>query len=178
MSAGAGRPWIRLYTDHPINRQAQINLYLHYLCHNLVRELVKLALELTGGKPEVVYNPRTETGPARMRADLTLAHECLGYQPTVGLEHRHGGGGERFGVRSDAEEGIGVDPDQSLLCLHRGRGDLRGFGRLGFDLYRRRGLLDSPGAAGQDKNQEDENQTLVFHYTLSSHESRGPFTVR
>jgi hypothetical protein len=39
------RPWIRLYTDHPLNRQAQINLYLHYLCHNLVRELVKLQVE-------------------------------------------------------------------------------------------------------------------------------------
>jgi len=39
------RPWIRLYTDHPLSRQAQINLYLHYLCHNLVRELVKLQVE-------------------------------------------------------------------------------------------------------------------------------------
>jgi hypothetical protein len=39
------RPWVRLYTDHPLSRQAQINLYLHYLCHNLVRELVKLQLE-------------------------------------------------------------------------------------------------------------------------------------
>ncbi len=39
------RPWIRLYTDHPLSRQAQINLYLHYLCHNLVRELVRLQVE-------------------------------------------------------------------------------------------------------------------------------------
>ncbi len=39
------RPWIRLYTDHPLNRQAQINLYFHYLCHNLVRELVRLQIE-------------------------------------------------------------------------------------------------------------------------------------
>jgi hypothetical protein len=39
------RPWIRLYTDHPLSRQAQINLYMHYLCHNLVRELVKLQVE-------------------------------------------------------------------------------------------------------------------------------------
>ncbi len=36
---------MRLYTDHPLSRQAQINLYLHYLCHNLVRELVKLQVE-------------------------------------------------------------------------------------------------------------------------------------
>ncbi len=39
------RPWVRLYTDHPLSRQAQINLYVHYLCHNLVRELVKLQVE-------------------------------------------------------------------------------------------------------------------------------------
>jgi hypothetical protein len=39
------RPWVRLYTDQPLNRQAQINLYLHYLCHNLVRELVRLQIQ-------------------------------------------------------------------------------------------------------------------------------------
>ena len=41
------RPWVRLYTDHPLSRQAQINLYLHYLTHNLVRELVRLQIEHT-----------------------------------------------------------------------------------------------------------------------------------
>jgi hypothetical protein len=41
----AVRPLVRLYTDHVLSRQAQINLYLHYLCHNLVRELVRLQLE-------------------------------------------------------------------------------------------------------------------------------------
>jgi hypothetical protein len=40
-------PWVRLYTDGPLGRQAQINLYLHYLCHNLVREVVRLQLETT-----------------------------------------------------------------------------------------------------------------------------------
>jgi len=39
------RPWIRLYTDHPLSRQAQINVYLHDLGHNLVRELVRLQVE-------------------------------------------------------------------------------------------------------------------------------------
>jgi hypothetical protein len=39
------RPWVRLYTDHPLGRQAQINLYLHYLGTNLVRELVRLQIE-------------------------------------------------------------------------------------------------------------------------------------
>jgi UDP-glucose 4-epimerase len=51
-----------------------------------VRELVRLAIDITGGKPEVVTNPRTERGPARMRADLTLARALLGYQTTVALE--------------------------------------------------------------------------------------------
>jgi hypothetical protein len=39
------RPWVRLYTDQPLSRQAQINVYLHYLCHNLVREVVRLQVE-------------------------------------------------------------------------------------------------------------------------------------
>ncbi len=51
-----------------------------------VRELVNLALEVTGGKPEVVYNPRNEGGPRRMRADLRLAEELLGYHPEIDLK--------------------------------------------------------------------------------------------
>jgi len=41
------RPLVRLYTDHVLSRQAQINLYLRYLCHNLVREMVRHQLEQT-----------------------------------------------------------------------------------------------------------------------------------
>ena len=51
-----------------------------------VRELVRMVMELTGSHPEVVYNPRIEIGPAHMCADLTLARERLGYQPTIALE--------------------------------------------------------------------------------------------
>lgn len=51
-----------------------------------VRELVRLALEVTGGHPQVVYNPRTERGPERMCADLSVAQQKLGYQATVSLE--------------------------------------------------------------------------------------------
>ncbi len=51
-----------------------------------VRELVRLVLEITGSHPQVVYNPRTERGPGRMCADLTLAREKLAYAPTVPLE--------------------------------------------------------------------------------------------
>lgn len=40
------RPFIRLYTDHVFNRQAQINLYLAHLLHDNVRETARLQVEL------------------------------------------------------------------------------------------------------------------------------------
>jgi hypothetical protein len=42
----AVRPFVRLYTDHLLNRQAQINLYLAHLLHNNVRETARLQVEL------------------------------------------------------------------------------------------------------------------------------------
>ncbi len=51
-----------------------------------VRALVKHAIEATGGNPEVVYNPQSEGGPARLCADLTLAAEKLNYHPSISLE--------------------------------------------------------------------------------------------
>ncbi len=39
------RPVVRLYTDHILSRQAQLNLYMVHLCHNTVRELVRLQLD-------------------------------------------------------------------------------------------------------------------------------------
>ena len=50
-----------------------------------IRNLVRMVLELTGSKAEVVYNPRTDPGVSRMCADLTVAREKLGYQPRVSL---------------------------------------------------------------------------------------------
>ena len=44
------RPVIRLYTDHPLSRQAQINQYLLHLAHHLARDLVRLQLENTSLK--------------------------------------------------------------------------------------------------------------------------------
>jgi hypothetical protein len=44
------RPFVRLYTDHPLSRQAQINQYLLHLTHNLVRDVVRLQLENTALK--------------------------------------------------------------------------------------------------------------------------------
>jgi hypothetical protein len=58
------RPWVRLYTDHPLSRQAQINLYLHYLGTNLVRELVRLQVE-TAALRNRVDALQKEKGAAR-----------------------------------------------------------------------------------------------------------------
>jgi len=50
-----------------------------------VQELARQVIEVTGGSPEVIYNPRNEGGVRRMCADLTLAQQYLGYRPTVSL---------------------------------------------------------------------------------------------
>ena len=50
-----------------------------------VRELMRLVVEVTGSQAEVMFNPRTDPGASRMRADLTLAREKLGYQPHISL---------------------------------------------------------------------------------------------
>jgi len=46
-----------------------------------VRELAHLAVDVTSGHPEVVYNPRSEGGLSRLCADITLARELLEYEP-------------------------------------------------------------------------------------------------
>lgn len=51
-----------------------------------VRELVRLVIAVTGANPEVVYNPRSDGGPSRLCADLSLAAEKLNYQPAIQLE--------------------------------------------------------------------------------------------
>ncbi len=50
-----------------------------------IRELVRVVSEVTGAKTEVITNPRTSPGVSRMRADLSLAREKLGYQPRFTL---------------------------------------------------------------------------------------------
>ena len=50
-----------------------------------ISELVHEVLEATGGTPEVVTNPRNEGGLSRLCADITLAHEKLGYEPMTPL---------------------------------------------------------------------------------------------
>jgi hypothetical protein len=44
------RPFVRLYTDQPLSRQAQINQYLLHLGHHLAGEVVRLQLENTALK--------------------------------------------------------------------------------------------------------------------------------
>lgn len=51
-----------------------------------VRDLTRLALQVTDSNAEVVYNPRSGTGVGRMCADITLVKEKLGYVPRVSLE--------------------------------------------------------------------------------------------
>lgn len=50
-----------------------------------INELVRLVLDVTGSKAELVDNPRSSPGVSRMCADLSLAREKLGYQPRVRL---------------------------------------------------------------------------------------------
>jgi len=40
------RPLVRLYTDHLLNRQAQLNLYFHYFLADTVRDVIRLQLEV------------------------------------------------------------------------------------------------------------------------------------
>ena len=51
-----------------------------------INRVCELAQKITGQLPEIVYNPKRVGGPDRMRADLTLAREMLGYAPKVPLE--------------------------------------------------------------------------------------------
>jgi UDP-glucose 4-epimerase len=51
-----------------------------------VRELARLVVDITGGEPEEVYNPRVGSGVSRMQADISLAKKKLGYAPSISLE--------------------------------------------------------------------------------------------
>jgi UDP-glucose 4-epimerase len=50
-----------------------------------IMELIHEVLEVTGGHPEVLTNPRNEGGLSRICADITLAQEKLGYRPVTTL---------------------------------------------------------------------------------------------
>ncbi len=46
-----------------------------------VRELARQVIDITGGKPEEVYNPRVGSGVSRMCADISKAKNALNYVP-------------------------------------------------------------------------------------------------
>jgi UDP-glucose 4-epimerase len=50
-----------------------------------LRDLVRLVMEVTGTKVEVINSPRTDPGVSRMCADISLARSKLGYQPRLSL---------------------------------------------------------------------------------------------
>lgn len=52
-----------------------------------VRDLVRLVMQASGTKVEVIQNPRNDAGVSRMAADLHLARQKLGYQPRITLEN-------------------------------------------------------------------------------------------
>jgi UDP-glucose 4-epimerase len=51
-----------------------------------VRDLARMVTEITGGSPEIIYNPRNRVGPAQLCADIALARQKLNYKPRVALE--------------------------------------------------------------------------------------------
>ncbi len=51
-----------------------------------IRDLIRLVLDVTVSKANVVYNAQTSGGVSRMRADLKLAQEKLRFQPSIKLE--------------------------------------------------------------------------------------------
>lgn len=51
-----------------------------------VRELAQMIISITGGHPEIVYNPHNEVSTIRMCASLRTAMELLDYEPKVDIE--------------------------------------------------------------------------------------------
>jgi len=51
-----------------------------------VRELAEAALSATGSRADALYSPKVSGGVSRMRADISLAAQKLGYKPSISLE--------------------------------------------------------------------------------------------
>lgn len=74
-----------------------------------VRDLVRLIGDVTGVKTEAIVNPRSDPGVSRMRADLSLAREKLGYQPLFSLEQ---------GLRLTIERDLRFKKDRAVSSLN------------------------------------------------------------
>jgi hypothetical protein len=57
------RPFVRLYTDHLLNRQAQLNLYFAHLLHNNIRETARLQLEVQALRHRLAEREGAERPP-------------------------------------------------------------------------------------------------------------------
>jgi len=57
------RPFVRLYTDHVVNRQAQLNLYFAYLLRNSIREVTRLQIEVAALKSRLESESRKDRPP-------------------------------------------------------------------------------------------------------------------
>jgi UDP-glucose 4-epimerase len=51
-----------------------------------IKNLLKTVLEVTGGRPQVVYNNKVDGGVKHMRAEISLAANKLNYKPAIDLE--------------------------------------------------------------------------------------------
>jgi len=50
-----------------------------------ILELAELAIELSGSKSKLIFQPLPEDDPTRRQPDITLAREKLGWEPTIAL---------------------------------------------------------------------------------------------
>jgi UDP-glucose 4-epimerase len=62
-----------------------------------IKDLIRLVLDITGSKANVVYNSQSSGGVSRMKADISLAHEKLRFTPSIKLED-----GLRLTLKRDA----------------------------------------------------------------------------
>lgn len=51
-----------------------------------IRDLIRAIMQVLGMTVEAIANPRNDPGVSRMRADISLARDRLGYQPRISLE--------------------------------------------------------------------------------------------
>jgi hypothetical protein len=59
------RPFVRLYTDHLVKRQAQLNLYFAYLLHDTLREAARQQIEMQALRHRIAVLEGAEPAPAQ-----------------------------------------------------------------------------------------------------------------